>query len=350
MTAAYRLQCPICSAIYEPNAELGNCRCGGRLLVTGDFASLRNTLGKEQLLAAPASLWRYKSLLPEAGQPITLGEGFTPLLPLRSVATKLGYSDLWLKDEGQNPAGSFAARGMSVAITAARAFGVKEFAAACPADEASALAIYAAAAGLRAHIFTPSSISKTNYVASMAAGAAITLVEGSLADCTRQASERNRAEGWFDFPNAAEPYRIEGEKTVGFEIAEQFAWSLPDAIVLPAGYGEIALSKAFRELEQLEWIDGKHPKVIAAATENRGSSIDAALELTRTEGIFVSPEGGACIAALCDLLESGGLKASDRVVVLNPASGFKHSEAYGTRFIHVGGGEQDKLGGLILPR
>jgi threonine synthase len=295
-------------------------------------------------------MWRYQSLLPEGGQAVTLGEGFTPLLPLRSLGTNLGYSDLWLKDESQNPGGSFAARGTSVTVTAARALGATGITAAASVQEANTLAIYAAAAGLKVHIFVPAEISKTNYVAVMAAGADVTVVDGSLDDCRRQALKRNLAEGWFDFASVTEPYHIEGEKTVGFEIAEQFAWTLPDAIVLPAGGGEAALSKAFRELEQLGWIDGQRPRIIGIAPRSRSASMDAALKLTRTEGIFVSPEGGACIAALHDLLQSGELKASDRVVVLNPASGFKHIEAYGTRFIRAGGGEQDKLGGLILPR
>jgi threonine synthase len=239
---------------------------------------------------------------------------------------------------------------MSVAVTAARALGATEFAVPSPADEASAMAIYAAAAGLKAHIFVPSDISRSNYIATMAAGAAISFVDGSLADCSRQASERNVAEGWFDFANVTEPYRIEGQKTVGFEIAEQFGWSLPEAIILPAGGGQPALLKAFRELEQLGWIDGKRPRIIEIRIENRRSCIDASIELSRIDGMFVSPEAGACIAGLRELLQSSALKASDRIVILNPASGFKHIEAYGTRFIRAGGGEQDKLGGLILPR
>lgn len=333
MTAARSLQCAACSATYELGRQAGQCVCGGRLLVTYNLASLRDTFPKEQLLAAPASLWRYKSLLPVGGQPVTLGEGFTPLLRVRSLGAKLGFADLWLKDEGQNPAASSAARGVSVAVTMARELGANEFAAACSADEASALAIYAAAAGLKAHVFVPSDSSKANYVAAMAAGAVATLADGIL-----------------DFAKTMEPYRIEGEKTIGFEIAEQFAWSLPDAIVFPSGNGEAALRKAFRELEELGWIDSKRPKTIAVQTGNRRSNVDAALELGRTEGIFASPECGACIAALRELLQSGELKASDRIVVLNPTSGFKHIELYGTRFIRAGGGEQDKLGGLILPR
>jgi threonine synthase len=349
MTIGYRLQCPLCSATYEMDSHIGYCVCGGGARVTYDFASQGNTIRKEQVISGPASLWRYKSLLPIRGEPVTLGEGFTPLLPLRRLGANLGYSDLWLKEEGQNPAGSSVARGMSVAVSAARELGATEFAVPSAADEASAVALYAAAAGLKAHIFTPSDISKANYVAAMAAGAAINLVDGSLTACSREASERNRAEGWFDFANVTEPYRIEGQKTVGFEIAEQFAWAAPDAIVLPAG-GEVAISKAFHELEQLGWIDGKRPKIMEIAIENRRSAIDAAIEFIRIEGIFVSPETGACIAALRDLLQAGELKASGRVVVLNPASGFKSSEAYGTRFIRSGGGDQDKLGGLILPR
>ena len=333
MTTAPTLQCASCSATYEPDARLSSCACGGRLLVTYDLTSLQHTLKKEQLLGAPPSLWRYKSLLPAEGPPVTLGEGFTPLLPLRSLGPKLGYSDLWLKDDGRNPTASFQARAMSVAITMAKALGATDFAASCSPDAAAALAMYAAAAGLKAHIFVPSNISKANYVAAMAAGAMVTLADGAL-----------------DFAKVMEPYRIEGEKTIGFEIAEQFAWSLPEAILLPSGAGEVAISKALRELEQLGWIEGKRPKVITIAADNHRANVDAGLELARTEGVFVSPEGGACIAALGELLQSGILKASDRVVVLNPSSGFKHIEAYGTRFIRAGGGEQDKLGGLITPR
>jgi threonine synthase len=339
-------------------------------------------------------MWRYHPLLPaEPSEAVTLGEGFTPLLPLRSLGKKLGLEDLWLKDEGQNPTGSFKARGMSTAVTMARLLGAAKLAAPSAGNAASALAIYAALAGLEAHIFMPADVPQANYIECKAAGSAVTLVDGLISDCGRIVSERKNAEGWFEVSTLKEPYRIEGKKTMGFEAAEQFGC-----------VGLIGMWKAFRELEALGWINSKRPKMIAvqaagcapiveAFQQGRPSSefwagahtvasglrvpkalgdflvlkairesggcatdvgdremIDSGLELARTEGVFAAPEGGACIAALAKLLRSGFLKGTERVLVYNTGSGLKYLEAYATRFIRASGGEQDKLGGLITPR
>ena len=352
-------------------------------------------------------MWRYHPLLPaEPAEAVTMGEGFTPLLPLRRFGKKLGLADLWLKDEGQNPTGSFKARGMSAAVTMARLLGSTKLAAPSAGNAGGALAAYAALAGLEAHIFMPSDVPQANYIECKAAGSAVTLVNGLISDCGRMVSERKDAEGWFEVSTLKEPYRIEGKKTMGFEAAEQFDWVLPDAIVYPCGggVGLIGMWKAFRELEELGWIGGKRPKMIAvqaagcapiveafqqgkaasqfwadartvasglrvpkalgdflvleAIRESGGCAtavgdremIDAGLELAETEGVFAAPEGGACIAALRELLRSGFLKGTERVLVYNTGSGLKYPEAYATRFIRTAGGEQDKLGGLITPR
>jgi threonine synthase len=352
-------------------------------------------------------MWRYHPVLPVGPEDaVTLGEGFTPLLPLKKLGDALGLEDLWLKDEGQNPTGSFKARGMSVAVTMAQKLGAMRLAAPSAGNAGGALAAYAAAAGLESYIFMPRDVPQSNYLECKAAGAHLTLVDGLISDCGRIVSERKQTEGWFEVSTLKEPYRIEGKKTMGYEVAEQFGWSVPDAILYPCGggVGLIGMWKAFNELETLGWIGSKRPKMIAvqaqgcapivqafeqgsessafwndaytvasglrvpkalgdflvlqAVRESGGTAIaisdsdmiDAGIDLATKEGIFAAPEGGACIAALPRLVKSGILKRADRIVIYNTGSGSKYLEAYATRFPRRGGGEADKLGGLITPR
>jgi threonine synthase len=268
------------------------------------------------------------------------------------------------------------------------------------------MAAYAAAAGIEAYIFMPRDVPQANYIECKAFGANVTLVDGLISDCGRIVSERKDAEGWFDVSTLKEPYRIEGKKTMGYELAEQYGWTLPDAIFYPAGggVGLIGMWKAFGEMEALGWISSKRPKMIAVQTEGcqpvvrafeRGESksqfwenahtvaaglrvpkplgdalmldairkssgtalavsdeelLDAALELGATEGIFAAPEGGACVAALKKLLASGFLKPEERILLYNTGAGLKYLEAFSPRFPRVAASEQDKLGGLITPR
>jgi threonine synthase len=268
------------------------------------------------------------------------------------------------------------------------------------------MAAYAAAAGIEAFIFMPRDVPQANYIECKAFGAHVTLVDGLISDCGRIVAERKDAEGWFDVSTLKEPYRIEGKKTMGYELAEQYGWTLPDAIFYPAGggVGLIGMWKAFGEMETLGWISSKRPKMIAVQTEGcqpvvrafeRGESktqfwenahtvaaglrvpkplgdalmldavrksggaaiavsdedlLDASLELGATEGIFAAPEGGACVAALRKLLANEFLKPGERILLYNTGAGLKYLEAFSPRFPRSTASEQDKLGGLITPR
>jgi threonine synthase len=330
----------------------------------------------------------------------------TPLLRLRRLGDRLGASNLYLKDDGVNPTGSFKARGLSCAISMAKELGVTKVAIPSAGNAASALAAYAAAAGMEAHIYMPSDVPQANYIECKSFGARVTLVDGLISDCARIVGAKAPQEGWFDVSTLKEPYRIEGKKTMGYEIAEQFRWELPEAILYPTGggVGIIGMWKAFEEMEALGWISSRRPKMIAvqaegcmpvvrafekgderseffenastiasglrvpkplgdflilrAVRESGGvalavsdeESMTAGVQLAAEEGVFAAPEGAACVAAMPKLLASGVLKKEDRVVIYNTGAGLKYLEAYSTRFPRQAGGESDKLGGLITPR
>jgi len=355
----------------------------------------------------PNSMWRYAPVLPPAHDSIvTLGEGMTPLIRTRRLGARLGARDLWIKDEGLNPTGSFKARGLSCAVSMGVELGVRQMAIPSAGNAASALAAYAAAAGIEAHIFMPRDVPQANYIECQAFGAVVTLVDGLISDCAKLVAAGAARHGWYDVSTLKEPYRIEGKKTMGYEVAEQLDWQLPDAIFYPTGggVGMIGMWKAFDEMEALGWIGAQRPKMIAVQVEGcqpvvrafdrrevrsqfwenastvaaglrvpkplgdflileavRASGgtavavsdaelLDAGIQLAREEGIFMAPEGAACVAALEKLLASGFLKPAERIVIYNTGSGLKYLEAYATRFPRTVSGEQDKLGGLITPR
>jgi threonine synthase len=352
-------------------------------------------------------MWRYAPVLPPADDAVvSLGEGWTPLLRSRRLGPRLGAEAVWIKDEGLNPTGSFKARGLSCAVSMCVELGIRKAAIPSAGNAASALAAYAAAAGMEAHIFMPRDVPQANYLECKAYGAHVTLVDGLISDCARVIEERAPAEGWFNLSTLKEPYRIEGKKTMGYEVAEQLGWELPDAIFYPTGggVGLIGMWKAFDEMERLGWIGSRRPKMIVvqaegcqpvvrafeehearsrffedartlaaglrvpkplgdflilrAVRESGGTAIavsdeemlDAGIQLASEEGIYAAPEGAACVAALAKLLACGFLKPSDRMVLFNTGSGLKYPEAYATRFPRTASGEQDKLGGLITPR
>jgi threonine synthase len=321
-------------------------------------------------------MWRYANVLP-AAEPVTLGEGWTPMLPSRR------YPGLLIKEEADNPTGSFKARGMSMAVTMARHYGLKKLAAPSAGNAASALAAYAAAAGIEAHIFMPRDVPMANYLEGVAYGAHVTLVDGLISDCGRRVSEGAKREGWFDISTLKEPFRVEGKKTMGYELVEQLGWRYPDAVFYPTGggVGLIGMWKAFEEMEQLGWVSGKRPKMIAvqasgcapvarawkegaaastmfenAATfaaglrvpkpygdslildivrESGGTVVDlpdeeilaSLLDWTRHEGLLLCPEGACATAAYDHLISTGFLKSEDRVVLFNTGSGLKYIDA-----------------------
>jgi len=353
-------------------------------------------------------MWRYAPALPVQLETsiISLGEGMTPLLPAHRIGARIGAADLLVKDEGLNPTGSFKARGLSCAVSMCVELGIRKLAIPSAGNAASALAAYAAAAGFEAHIFMPQDVPQSNFIECKAYGANVTLVDGLISDCARMVAERSSREGWFDISTLKEPYRIEGKKTMGYELAEQLGWELPDAVFYPTGggVGMIGMWKAFDEMEALGWIDSARPKMIAvqaegcqpvvrafhegaersrfwdgattvasglrvpkplgdflvlrAVRESGGTAIavpdieliDAGIQLATDEGIFIGPEGAACIVAAQKLLQNGFLKREDKIVIYNTGSGLKYLEAYSTRFPRTAAGDTGKLGGLITPR
>jgi threonine synthase len=401
------LECSLCSVKLEATEAASLCACGGPLLVRYDLEIIRHRWLRRDVSRGPANMWRYAPVLPPLAQHIvSLGEGWTPLIRARRLGARIGAESLWVKDEGMNPTGSFKARGLACAISMCAELGIRKVAISSAGNSASALAAYAAAAGIEAHIFMPHDTPQANYLGCKACGADVTVVDGISGDCGKTAATRAAEEGWFDLGTLQEPYRTEGNKTMGYEVAEQMDWEIPDAIVCPTGggVGLIGMWKAFQEMERLGWIGGKRPKMIAvqaagcapivrafedgqprsrffegahtvaaglrvpkalgdflvleAVRASGGTAIavtddemlDAGIQLASEEGIFAAPEGAAGVAAAEKLLASGFLKPTDRVVLYNTGSGLKYSEAYSTRFTRAAAGEQDKLGGLITPR
>jgi threonine synthase len=368
------LECSKCA--QHVSAERPQTVCpddGGSLYVRYDLDSLKGKFTRQSLRDRPATMWRYQEVLP-SDNPVTLGEGFTPLLPSRE------NPNVYIKDEGLNPTGSFKARGLCVSVTMARHYGLKKLAVPSAGNAASALAAYCAAAGIEAHIFMPQDVPTANYVECKSYGAKVTLVDGLISDCARMVNERKQAEGWFDVSTLKEPFRVEGKKTMGYEVAEQLEWKLPDAIFYPTGggVGLIGMWKAFEEMEQLGWIGKERPKMVsvqasgcapvvkawdehklvAEAWQNAntlaaglrvpkpyadyiildilkksgGTAIAvsddqifaAVQEWASQEGIFAAPEGAAVLAAYQILLERKFLKRSDKVVLFNTGSGLKY--------------------------
>src|SRR6516164_4589037 len=407
MPKATHLECSLCGAKYDAAAVANLCTCGGPLLVRYDLAVIRHRWPRREVANGKANMWRYAPVLPPAEASIvTLGEGWTPLVRTKRLGARIGAEQLWVKDEGLNPTASFKARGLSCAVSMCVELGIRKVAIPSAGNAASAMAAYAAAAGIEAHIFMPRDVPQANYIECKAFGAHVTLVDGLISDCGRMVAEEGPKEGWFDVSTLKEPYRIEGKKTMGYEVAEQMDWELPDAIFYPTGggVGMIGMWKAFDEMERLGWIGARRPKMIAVQAEgcqpvvrafeeheprsrfwedartvasglrvpkplgdflvlealrkSGGTAIavsgsemlDAGARLASEEGIFAAPEGAACAAACEKLLACGFLKSADRIVLYNTGTGLKYVEAYSTRFPRVASSEQDKLGGLITPR
>ena len=379
MATIFHFECSKCGEKFPPHPAPTLCpNDGGPLYVRYDLDEIRWHHSRESLIGGPKNMWRYAAVLPDA-EPVTLGEGFTPLLASRK------YPNLLIKDEGLNPTGSFKARGMSAAITMARHYGLKKLAAPSAGNAGGALAAYATAAGLEAYVFMPGDVPIANRLEVEAAGAKLTLVDGLISDCGRMVAERKDKEGWFDVSTLKEPFRVEGKKTMGYEIAEQMDWRLPDAVLYPTGggVGLLGMWKAFDEMEQLGWIEsGRRPRMICVQAEGcapipkamqDGESIsqmwpgahtlaaglrvpkaygdfiilditrksggtaiavsdDAIMEgvkeMASAEGIFPAPEGGAALAAYHVLRSSGFLGADDKVVLFNTGSGYKYLDVF----------------------
>lgn len=385
MPAIAYLECSRCHAHLPADVPQTLCtQCtdqpAGALYVRYDLAHLRGSSPHEVIGEGASSLWRgmwrYAAVLPDAA-PVTLGEGWTPMLRSKR------HRGLFVKEEGANPTGSFKARGLGLAVTMARHYGLQKLAIPSAGNAAGALAAYAAAADIEAHIFMPRDVPLANRMEAEAYGAHVNLVDGVISDCARIVAERKQQEGWFDVSTLKEPFRVEGKKTMGYELLEQLGWEYPDAVFYPTGggVGLIGMWKAFEELEQLGWVKpGKRPRMFAIqssgcapivqafeqgagasqmwpnpATDASGLRVPKAygdyiiLDILKAsggravavsdqaifasikdwaahEGILLSPEGAAATAAYAQLLEAGVLGESDRVVLFNTGAGLKYAD------------------------
>ncbi len=284
------LECAACGVRHEAQRLLNLCReCGKPLLVRYDLEQAGRSLKKESLGARRPDLWRYREVLPVADDAniVSLGEGWTPLLRAARLGKKLGLNALFIKDESQNPTQSFKARGMATAVSMAKELGVKKLAAPSAGNAAGALAAYAARAGLECFIFMPRDTPRANVVECEQTGAHVTLLDGLITDCGAEVARRKDAEGWFDVSTLKEPYRVEGKKTLGYELAEQCAWSLPDVIIYPTGGGTglIGMWKAFDEMEQLGWIGSQRPRMVSVQASGCAPIVQA-----HAEGKRFAPE------------------------------------------------------------
>ena len=382
------LTCSSCGLKHDWALLQNLCReCQKPLFATYNLDEVSRALPRAALKTrSDKSLWRYRDLLPLPAtvEPVTLGEGGTPLLRADRFAAPLGLENLYVKDESLNPTQSFKARGMSVAVSMAKHLGATKLAAPSAGNAGAALAAYAARAGLEAFVFMPRDTPRANIIEARQSGAHVTLIDGLITDCGAAIAKRKDAEGWFDVSTLKEPYRVEGKKTLGYELAEQLHWQLPDVVLYPTGGGTglIGMWKAFAEMEAMGWIDKKRPRMFSvqasgcapivraftaganvapefpdahtiasglrvpkaigdfimlkilrdsgggAVAVDDEDMIHATKEIGRTEGLFVAPEGAACFVALRLLLENRQIDPAQRVVVFNTGSGIKYLECY----------------------
>lgn len=380
------LQCSDCGKHYSAQEIHTFCPdCQAPLLVIYDLSAARQAVDRDEVHARPKGMWRWAEFLPvlEPQNRITLGEGDTALLHLPRIGERLGLARLFVKDESSNPTGSFKARGLAAAVSKARELGVKKVIIPTAGNAGGAMAAYAARADMQALIYMPKDTPQANVIESRIAGATVILVDGIISDAAGMAGETARKEGWFDLSTFKEPYRMEGKKIMGYELAEAFHWELPDVILYPTGGGTglVGMWKAFDELEQLGWLKNtKRPRMVSVQAEgcapvvkafqkgaafcdfwinahtlasglrvpksfadhliladlydSQGTAVavsDEAItesqsELARTEGIFAAPEGAATLAALKELLKTRWIHPDERVVLFNTGSGLKYLE------------------------
>jgi threonine synthase len=378
------LDCTKCDRRFDAGRAAHLCDCGAPLFARYDLEAAARDMRPGHLALRSPSLWRYAEVLPvdDPADRVTLGEGFTPLLPTPRLGARVGLPRLLIKDEAGNPTGSFKARGLSLAVSMAKVLGATEVCLPSAGNAGSALAAYAASAGLRAHVFVPKDIARVFLMETESYGADVRTVDGLITDAGRVCAELAKEHGWYECATLKEPYRVEGKKTMGYELAEQLDWTLPDAILYPTGGGTglIGMWKAFEELEAMGFVGSKRPRMYAvqaegcapivkaftegadeaplwpnAATLAHGLRVpraigdflmlralrdsaggaaavsDAAMiagvkEAAETEGLFMAPEGGACVAALRALRASGALSPDDTVVAFNTGTGFKYVE------------------------
>ncbi len=390
MGRASSLVCPKCGWQGSPDEVRNLCACGSPLLVEYDLKGLAGSFRREALAGREASMWRYWEVLPvqDRASLVTMGEGWTPLLPLRTLGPELGLPELLLKDEGRNPTGTFKDRGAAAGVSRAKELGVRTVAMPTAGNAGGAWAAYCARARMDLHVVMPEDTPEMNKLEADAYGAHVYLVQGLISDAGRIVGRAVARYGWFDASTLKEPYRIEGKKTLGYEIVEQCGWEVPEAILYPAGggVGLIGIWKALDEMEALGWIGPRRPKLIVvqpegcaplvrafeqgkeesifwegastvasglrvpkalgdflvlralketdgyAAAVSDAAILDAVRTVASREGLFICPEGASMVAALPGLAQAGVLRASDRVVLVNTGSGLKYPHTIQAQF------------------
>jgi threonine synthase len=378
------LKCSGCGKEYSHHELHTFCPiCQSPLLSIYDLKSAQQHVDRDEISRRLKGMWRWHELLPvlDVKNQVFLGEGDTPLLNQPRLEKVLGLSNLYVKDESSNPTGSFKARGLAAAVSKAKELGVEKVIIPTAGNAGGAMAAYAARAGLRAHIFMPKDTPFANIEESRMAGAEVVLVDGLISDAAGMAGEKARAEGWFDVSTFKEPYRMEGKKVMGYELAEAFGWQLPDVIIYPTGGGTglVGMWKAFAELEELGWLENtKRPRMVSVQAEGcapvvkafeQGASfcdfwtnahtiasglrvpksfadhlilqdiydshgtavavsdesiLESQKQLASLEGIFAAPEGAATLAALKKLLQQGWVHPEERIILFNTGSGLKY--------------------------
>jgi threonine synthase len=381
------LECSNCGKTEEADRLQTVCAACGRVLFARyDLEAARKALPREKLGERPYTMWRYAEVMPvqRPEHVVTLGEGMTPLLPAERLGNTLGCSRLYVKEEGLNPTGTFKARGLSTAVSRALELGAKALAIPSAGNAGAAMAAYASRAGLPAYVFMPEDAPDSTKAECALYGARLYLVKGLINDAGKIVREGTPARGWFDVSTLKEPYRAEGKKTMGYELAEQLGWELPDAVLYPTGGGTgiVGMWKAFDEMERMGWIGSARPKMISVQAEGCAPIVRAFQEVTRhaeawqnarsvaggirvpvaigdylildavrqsggtaitvtdaqlledmralaqTEGISAAPEGAATLSGLRQLLRDGFLKSDERIVLFNTGSGLKYQELY----------------------
>jgi threonine synthase len=379
------LDCTKCGKTYQPGRVYTVCAaCGAPLYARYDLVRAAREMRPGHLELREPTMWRYREVLPLADDSakVSLGEGFTPLLPAPRLGSQLGLPRLLIKEEAGNPTGSFKARGLSMCVSMAKALGATDVCLPSAGNAGSALAAYAAAAGLKAHVFLPRDIAKLFVMETEAYGAHVEMVDGLITDAGRVCAAQAKEHGWYECATLKEPYRVEGKKTMGYEIAEQLDWTLPDAILYPTGGGTglVGMWKAFAEMETMGFVGAKRPRMYAVQAEgcapivkafeegkdaaplwegatthahglrvpkalgdflilrgvreSRGSAIAVSeaeivagvKDAAAAQGLFMAPEGGACVAAARNLRAAGQLKPDDSVVLFDTGTGYKYVE------------------------
>ncbi|WP_183554121.1 threonine synthase [Mucilaginibacter sp. AK015] len=378
------LKCPQCGAEYNASAIQNFCKAPGCASTLFAQYDLRRPLDRSILKDRPANMWRYRELLPviDPENIVTMGEGFSPILPIVSLKPFTEGNNVFWKNEAGNPTGSFKARGIGMAVSKAKELGIKTIATPTAGNAGGALAAYAARAGIKAVVYMPMQTPRMFKDECRLYGAELVEVDGNISDCGKLVNEHAGPNGWFQISTLKEPYRLEGKKTMGYEIAEQFNWQVPDVILYPTGGGTglIGIWKAFDELEQLGWIDSKRPRMVAVQAEscngivtafNAGSHTaefvdggftmanglrvpksyadkvilkvlrdsngaalavsdtdmnEAVKEIARNEGMLIAPEGAALWQAYKNLKASGWIQPGETVVMVNTGTGYKYLE------------------------